>query len=284
VGGRHITAAALASWTSAGSGLPPARLHSLERQALGVLIVAYWAIGGAERLGMDPSEREVAQQVARIGGGSVAGGAGEPAEQVRAMAQAKGDASILARAELALAGLRRAALGHQPPVTPGEVAAYYARHRQELAIPERREVMITNRKSAAEVDALRGEIARGKSFTAASQPIAIERLRGVRPNVLERAIYASAPRVLTGPVKQRVDYYLFEVLRVRQASTRPLAQVSATIERRLAREAGQRALAAFAGRWSREWTARTDCSPGYVVAQCRQYRGPRPGAASLSLP
>jgi hypothetical protein len=270
--GRHpITAAVLAQWPSALSVVPLAQMPvgrrtALERQALSFLIVSYWAIGQAERLGIDPSASEVAQQAAR------SGGAAPPDGRLRAMA------------ELALAGIRRVALGDEPPVMPADVADYYAHNLRRFATPERREALITNRKHAAEVGALRREIARGTSFATESQPITIERLHGVRPNTLERAIYAAPLHVLIGPVKQRVDYYLFEVKRIEPASVRALAEVSGAISSQLESDAHRRALTKFARAWSRTWTARTDCSPGYVVAQCRQYRGRRPSEAALSLP
>jgi hypothetical protein len=55
-------------------------------------------------------------------------------------------------------------------------------------------------------------------------------------------------------------------------------KIQALLEQSLARRgfAGkrlQRRLAQAAAESVARWTARTDCSPGYVVAQCRQYRG-----------
>lgn len=62
--------------------------------------------------------------------------------------------------------------------------------------------------------------------------------------------------------------------------------VSAKIERRLEGEgrtlkARQQAFAAFSRRFPRRWAARTSCRSGYVVPDCREYRGPSAPEAIL---
>ncbi len=45
--------------------------------------------------------------------------------------------------------------------------------------------------------------------------------------------------------------------------------------------AGKQTYPEFFRSFTRRWVARTNCSPGYVVPECRQYRGPLPARGSL---
>jgi hypothetical protein len=216
------------------------------------------------------------------------GGKAEVREFQHASGQSPADARFEAAAELAVSKLRHALAQKQPAVTSAQVADYYAHHQSLFAIPERRELLITNRKTPAQVAALKKEVASGRSFAAMSQPYTAERpsaaSRAAEPETaLEKAIYSAKPKVLTGPVKHWVDVYVFEVLRIKPPSHRPLAQVHDLIERRLAAERRRRAIAQFAKTWWEGWTAKTDCEPGYVVNRCRQYTGSPPGEVSLAL-
>jgi hypothetical protein len=55
--------------------------------------------------------------------------------------------------------------------------------------------------------------------------------------------------------------------------------MTSKIEQNVARPGGpgakpsERALAAFLRQYPKKWRARTTCRPGYVVSECREYRG-----------
>jgi parvulin-like peptidyl-prolyl cis-trans isomerase-like protein len=272
------------------AGTPSARRRSLSQQAMGVLIAADWAIGEASAQRLDLSAAEVVRQLSSKKQLAFPGGAEEIHEFERATGQTAADLDLEARAELAGAKLREAAVREQAAVTPAQIAAYYSRHQTLFAVPERRDLLITNRKAPANVYAIRRQVESGRrSFDTVGERGAVERPREARrpgevETGLERAIYAARPRVLIGPIRnKRIDYFVFEVVHIRPAYTRPLAQVRGVIERRLASERRRRAIVAFVNAWRRRWTARTICSPGYVVEGCREYAGAQ-HASSLSLP
>jgi len=271
------------------SGMPSARRRSLRRQALAVLISANWAIGEATAQHLDLSRAEIARQLSAKKRSAFPSGAEELHEFQRVTGQTAADLEFEAKAELAGAKLRRAAERKQSAVTQAQVAAYYARHRASFAIPERRDLLITNRKSPAQVQAIRREVESGRrSFASVSEPAIAERPREPRregeiETALEKAVYAAKPHALVGPIRKKVDYFVFEVLRIRPASFQSLAQVRSRIERRLAGERRRRAVATFVEAWRKRWEARTTCSSGYVVEGCREHAG-APRGASLSLP
>jgi hypothetical protein len=90
---------------------------------------------------------------------------------------------------------------------------------------------------------------------------------------LKRAVFKASLHVLTGPVQLEPGrFYLFEIVGIRPARHVSLARIEAALMPKLER----RALAKFSAEWAAKWTAMTSCSSGFVVAGCRQYKGPRP--------
>jgi hypothetical protein len=74
------------------------------------------------------------------------------------------------------------------------------------------------------------------------------------------AIFTAKPGVLTGPIKFRVDYFMFEVTRIEPARQRTLAEGQATIRTQLADRQRRRNLATFIAAWRRKWTAEMSCA------------------------
>lgn len=288
VGPAAITRAMVERWTSAlaGGRVPSDQLRrqALQAQALASLISAQWALGEAAADGMKLSGREVQRQLAKKRSASFPGGEAELKEFLEATGQRLSDITFEAKAELASAKIRQLLASKEPPITSTQIASYYGRHRQSFLIPERREIEVTNRKSQALAQAIKRQVASGRSFASAAKwrfkresvelsPLAYSASRG-SDAALARAIHFARANVPTGPVLvHRIDYYVFEVRRITPARQQTLAQVKGSISRQLAAEQQQRALAAFIAAWRRRWIARTSCAPGYVVQKCRQYSG-----------
>jgi hypothetical protein len=205
------------------------------------------------------------------------GGEVEFQDFLKATGQTLADVDLQAKAELASSKLTEMAMKNTGTVTQNQIASYYDTQRWRFTAPEVREVLITNRKTSAAANALRLEVESGAHFTTKSERALFSFSRDTSANrmtPLERAIRATKPNVLTGPFKQRVDYFVFKVKKIVPASTRTLAQVERSIKARLVDERRQRALAAFVKKWRTRWLRRTDCYPGYVVQKCSQYNGP----------
>ena len=165
-------------------------------------------------------------------------------------------------------------------VTGVQIMTYYERHRQLFTIPEKRVAKFASRTSRSAIDKLKREVESGKDLTSAAQRAVGEVTLTVssppnRRTPIEKAIYAAKPSVITNPTGMGTNYYLFKVVQIFPPTTQTLAQVEGTIRKQLVEEAQRRALAAFVKIWRAEWTAKTNCSAGYVVQKCRQYSGPR---------
>jgi hypothetical protein len=187
------------------------------------------------------------------------------------------DLEFEARAELASMKLHEMVLAGAPSVTEAEVSSYYATHRQRFFVPEWREVLITNRKSAQAARKLRHELEAGRNtaslFRHEAMSAPTEPTRAGGADAPGRAILLTPLHHFGGPVRQRIDWFIFKVIKLRPAKYRTLAEVQGEIERLLEDEARRRALAQFARAWRERWVARTSCRAADVIPGCREYRG-----------
>jgi foldase protein PrsA len=289
VGDSTIAKATVAHWMAATAGgravarSAGQQYQQLHRQVLGFLISSHWVFGEAAEQRLKVSDREVEQGLKQKVRASYPGGESELRQFLKDTGQSLSDVKFEIQAQLAEQKMRQRLAEEEAPITQSQVASYYDGHRQSFAIAERRGLEITNRKSAAKAEKVKQEVLAGRSF-ASTKVKRYTAERSLEPNggfrkdalereALERAIYSAKPGVLTGPVRLRLDYFLFKVTHIMPGRQKPLAEVQGTIRKQLAAQQQRATLAAFIVRWRRKWIAKTDCHAGYVVQKCSQYRG-----------
>lgn len=287
IDGRGISRAAVERWATVLGGGRRADPHgaagrALRRRALEYLITSEWLIHEAADRGRSASARAIQRRVASTDG-AYPGGNAELNQFLASTGETTADLRHEAAAQLAAAQLRHSALAQASAVTAQDVRRYYSTHERLYEIPERRSVRITNRKSAKAADAVLREVRTGARFAAKAELEVKYMTADSGYPALDRAIAAARPHALTGPVKGRVDYYVFELLRVIPARVRTLREMEGPIRSHLTAERRTRALASFIAAWWSRWRARTMCSAGFVVQQCRNYRGPRTPEAASAL-
>jgi PPIC-type PPIASE domain len=250
--------------------------RALERQALALAISWQWLLGQAAARHLQISSAEVQARLREDGGTSATAQGGGGQEQ------------LLARAELAAAKLRQGVIDAQPPVTHAQLLDYYRRHLHHFERPELRYIELAeNYPTVAAAEKARREVLAGVKLAGISLH---EKLEGTYiPNgsftkkAARKAIFAAKPHVLSQPVLLNAAYSFFEITRIVPAHLKPFAQVERSLRARLEGERRKRALARAISAWRREWTARTDCAPGYVIQKCRQYRGAKAPESQLAF-
>jgi hypothetical protein len=95
-------------------------------------------------------------------------------------------------------------------------------------------------------------------------------------------LFATKPHVLVGPESLN-GYSVFEVTRISPRWIKPLGHVRAQIVHRIADEEHKRALIRLIAQWRARWLAQTDCSKGFIVQKCSQYRGPVAGEPATAF-
>jgi hypothetical protein len=267
-------------------GADPARLEdecrserrALTAQALGFLISTDWLTGEAAGRGVGVSKGEIERRLEQRRR-SFSNGEAEFRESLAAVAHTLADLELEMEAELAREKIRQSLASAEPGITDARLARYYARNIQRYRVSERRHIYIAeNFSSRAAATRLMREVAHGRSLAAASLSETFPRSEipetfGEKRTILE-AIFAAKPHVVAKPVELNHLFFVFEVTHVAPAHLRSFASVRGTIAKRLLGEQQRRTLAGFVAAWRRRWTARTDCSAGYVVQKCRQYSGP----------
>lgn len=285
VGARAITKAAVDhGLTVLSGGLDASTMSARIRtkrtvQAQELLISSIWLSEEAAARSVAPSQSELFARIEARRLASAPGGAAEFREYLHTTGQTRADIEREARSELAVARLQQSIRASAGEVTAAQIADYYKTHQYRFLIPERRRTALTNTASRVAAESLRRRVEAGQSLISPAQRKVGEGHSTfsngdvTHRDKLEKAVYAARPRVLTGPVYDGLDYDLFIVERVFPARQQALAQVRGQIARQLVAERVRRMRARLTSRWMAEWTARTDCSPGYVVPKCRQYRG-----------
>jgi hypothetical protein len=205
------------------------------------------------------------------------------------------DGSLPVKASAADRELRNALRQAEPEVTQAEAAAYYRRNIERYERTEQRSIyMVEHVSSRREAQALLDKAKRRGGISGLQIQAPVEGLRELiarsdpakavpTKRAVLRAIFAAMPHTIIGPVALNEQWCLFEVTHVTSRVVKPLARVEQAIERQLTMERQQRALARFISAWRRRWIARTDCSSGYVVQKCKQYRGPKTPEAPLAF-
>jgi foldase protein PrsA len=292
VGDRPISRATLSHWMKVVSGgrtiSDPAGASdsALRREAFGLVVSAYWLLEEAEarHLGITPSETHA--QIAQIEGTSFPGGAPELREFLEASGESLADLELRAKAQVAAAKLRQASLDAVAPVTSPEVAAYYARHKHEFLIPERRVAKFRNWKTKPAAERAKREVEAGMDLTSPKQRKVGELSTSARVppgDEYEAAIDSATPYHVSGPYKLRADWWLYQVIKVTPPRQQSLAEVRGAIAKKLLDERTSAAVASLERELTSTWTARTDCKAGYVVQKCKQYSGPRKAEEPLTV-
>jgi foldase protein PrsA len=293
VGDQAITRATLAHWVGVLRGGPTApdatsaQTQAMRREALKLLIASQWLIGEAAKHGLSISTPEIHRQIDRIENAGFPGGNAELAEFLKSTGQSVADVELRARAQVAAAKLRQQAIAGVPSVTAAQIATFYAQHKRQFLIPERREARFRNKKKKAEAEKLKREVEAGKSLTSPAQRKVGELFTTARVppgDVYEKAIDSAKPHVVAGPFKLHADYWLYEVVRVIPARQQSLATVSGKVRGKLLAERRRDAVQALVAGLKATWTAKTDCKSGYVVQKCRQYSAHETAEDPLTVP
>lgn len=285
VGDISIGSGAVGHWAktiSRGSavGGSVAGLHGVGRErALDFLIAANWLIGEAADRGFVLSKGAVEHRLQeKID--SVPGGKSEFDEEVFSTGQTIADVELEIRAEAAAAMLRETVSRRVHPVTQADVVSYYRRNRSRYRVPDVRSTDLIEalHGTRAEAIALGRRIGSGAHFAkmALHERVAREtpREESSRGNGnLVRTIFAAAPGAVAAPTRFNNAWVLVVVRKVIPHHIDPLATVRQGIVARVAGERRRLTLFRFVEAYRRKWQSKTDCSPGFVVQKCSQYRG-----------
>jgi hypothetical protein len=246
-----------------------------ERQrALGFLISANWVIGRAAEEGLsisgDAVERRLREKVAAFPNGR-----SEFDEELSSTGQTLADVKLEVKAALAVAALRSAVAQHLSVVSDADISIYYAHHRRRFYLPARRVAyLIEGIHDYARAVTLARQVKPGVRLTKPWYREIVSSGPGEGDyEKIAHMIFATAPGRSTTPTYVTNGWVLAAVEKLIPAGIQPLAVVRGDVLETLLAQHREQFLKRSAAAFVRKWTARTSCSPGYVVQKCSEYRG-----------
>ena len=184
------------------------------------------------------------------------------------------------RIDLLSSKIRDQVTGPERKVTEKQIAEYYEQNKAAFSEPERRDVRVVLTKTRAQAAAAKAAIARGVAWETVARRSSIDRAsrsdggkllavtQGQQEKRIGEAMFEARKGTLTGPVKVRQGYYVFEVTRVFQPRRQSLEEAAPTIEQLLVSEGRRKKLDAFTESFRDKWRSRTECREGYITADC----------------
>ena len=179
-------------------------------------------------------------------------------------------------------------------VSDAQIAAYYAKNKQQFAQPERRDLHIVLTKTEAQAKKAKAALDSGQDFASVAKQYSIDKAskaqggklpavsQGQQEKALDEAIFKAKKGKLTGPVKTQFGYYVFEVTNITKASQQTLAEAKPTIKQTLASQNQQKALDKFVADFRKRWREKTECQNGYTTSDCKN--GPKPTPTPSAAP
>jgi foldase protein PrsA len=174
------------------------------------------------------------------------------------------------------------------PVTPQAIQQYYQSHLSQFGSLETRNIRLVLTKTAAQANAAKQALQKGKSWAAVAKQYSIDPTtknngglligasKGQQDASLDNPAFAAALNKLEGPVKSPFGYYVFEVTKINPATQQSLAQASQVIRQTLTGQESTNAQAAINKLMRAHWLGKTSCRTGYnATAYCSGYTAPK---------
>ena len=271
------------------------RYEEMRQETVKRWISGEWVIHGAEEAGVAVSDHAVHEryiQDIREGYKSY----GEFAKYLEETDQTEADLLREIRTTLDGEHIREGIERKAADLTSAGLLAYYREHPLRFKIPQRRDLYIVRTKTKAAAEKAKQEIAAGRSFasvvdaTTLGQPVHSKHgfVRELKPGLynepeIDQAIFRAKPDVLTGPIEVFIGgptrtflgWYVFEVKRIHPGRQKSFAEVASSLRKQLPEQREKEMLVAFTTRWRAKWVKKTNCSAGYVMAKCSQYKPPK---------
>jgi hypothetical protein len=274
VGSVAIAKSTVDHWASVMAAEHPVSKEAPRQRALDFLISSEWTVGQAAEQGLRVSGSEVRRRLGeRVK--AFANGEAEFRELLEATGETVADVTLEIEAELASAKLYGALIAHEPKPTPAEIAGYFQKHRRDFVDGEQRKVEVLHTEDRAVAERIFKEVEAGRALTSEPQAESLVYNKGLGGAVdktrVAKAIFAARAPAPAGAVREARTYFIFELKRIVPPVQMTFAEVRGSIEQQLLDEQRSRAIADFLAAWREQWTAKTDCAPGFLVAGCRQF-------------
>lgn len=264
-----------------------AKYDELKEQSLNAMFEAIWLQGLAQEWGIEASEKEVEEELAKIKKESFK----SPAEFNKFLKESHftpADVEERVKLQILSKRLQEQLKEKAPEPTQREVEDYYeaAKATQFTQKPSRDFRSIVN-KDLKKIEAAKAALSKDnsvKNWTKLAKKYSTDpntkNSGGLQEKVeegieepLNKAVFSAPEGALEGPVKGTFGYTIFEVVNSTPESVQEFKTVESQIKSTLAQQVEQEFLTNFSFEFSSDWKARTFCASDYTTERCANYRG-----------
>ena len=249
--------------------------NTLKNQAVQFLVQRAQFEQKAQELGVEVSDKQVADRLAQIKKQYFGGDEKKYAEQLKQQGLTDEQVQKDIRAQLIQEGIFEQVTG-EVKVTDKEISDYYDKNKEQYGQPESREIrhiLVPTKKLA---DGLRAQLAGGGDFAALAKKhskdpgsaaeggkLTIARGQTVPP--FDKAAFALKANELSQPVKTQYGFHLIEPLSaVKPAKTTPLAEVKDSIRQQLEQTKKNEAMTKWVEETKKEFAKDTSYQVGFA--------------------
>ncbi|MBA3807808.1 MAG: peptidyl-prolyl cis-trans isomerase [Solirubrobacterales bacterium] len=289
VGSMPITSAALRHWMSVGAAMSPSTARvllrdvpeqiGLKQRMLSFLLSSARVIGEARAAHIVVSDAAVSAVLERLQFAQRENLSLQPDLQrlITIKAETPSDRLWLLKIHMLNERLEQRNLSQaEQRIARPQLVSYYATHRRDFLMPERRDVAVIETFHKKEAEIARREIDSGRDLLQVVQlrneEAAVGGLkRGLTRPALRHEYeenYFNAPsHTLVGPLRAEI-YYLFEVTAIMPARLRTFAEAEPIIRRELIVGSQRHLLESVKYALAQRWRAETKCRAAYKSEQC----------------
>ena len=256
-------------------------------QAMTALIQSAWVRGEAKRLGITVTDAALKAQLEQTRKQSF------PTEKayesfLKRSGMTPGEVLDHARVQLLEKEIAQRVERSSAPVSQAQIAAYYAQHRAQLSVPERRDIEAVLTRTRARAEQAISAVQSGTNWSAAAKRFSADPavrstggvVRGLAKGqepTLDRFVFSARRGELVGPVRSASGWwYVVRVLSIAPARPRSLQGSTPQIRALIAQQSSQQKSAAFITTFQKRWRALTRCRTGYIVPLCSNAPKPTP--------
>jgi len=266
----------------------------LRDQTMRVLITRRWFEQEARALGVRLSDAEVTKAFDAQRRESFPRDA-DFEKFLRQTGQTREDVLARVRLDLLSKRIRETIVERQDGVSDQQIAEFYKRKGDELAVPEKRDLRVVVTASAAEARKARRALARGASWASVVRRYSIDEVtrsydgrlsgqaKGTLDAALDKAVFSARKGALSQPVKTPYGYYVFSVTAIKAPEGQTLDQTRDTIRKTLEAERDRTAINAFVNDLKARWKRQTDCEEGFATVECRNGPKERPKPPEITI-
>jgi foldase protein PrsA len=264
---------------------------SYSQAVMAFLITGYWYQGTAHKLGINLTQAQLQQAIAKAKAESGIKNAAAYKTFLTTSGYTPADIAFRIRISTIFMKLLKQ---HSTTVSNAEIASYYAAHKASYGSAEKLNLRIVLAKTQAKANAARAALQSGQSWDTVAKQYSIDPttkdtgglLKGVTAKeedaALSKAAFSAPLNQLQGPVKGQFGDYVFEVLSKTPATQQTLAQATKAIKQTLTTQKQTAAQAAINKLASSQWKSSTVCNKLFATTDCANYVKPKPVASATA--